>query len=176
VPSPLGHALFALSLHSLTARDDQEASSLSRAAVFVGAAVVPDLDLLLRFVDGRNHHQAESHSVGCALIAALFAWALARLWHRGDAARTGLAAGLGWLSHVALDYLGKDTHPPIGLMAWWPLSSGHFKFPWPLFMDIGRTLDWSTMRHNAVAVAWEALLLAPLLGLCWRWRPSRRSG
>jgi hypothetical protein len=173
VPSPLGHALFGLSIHALTARDDDEAHSLARAAVFTGAAIAPDLDLLLRFVDGRNHHQAESHSVGCALIAALFAWGIARAWHASRPVRWALAAGLGWGSHVALDYLGKDTHPPIGLMAAWPLSSSHFKFPWPLFMDIGRTLDWTTMRHNALAVAWELLVLVPLLALCWRVRPTR---
>ena len=142
--------------------------------MFVGAAVAPDLDLLLRFVDGRNHHQAESHSVGCAAIASLLAWGLAWVWRLPHPGRWALAAGLGWSSHIALDYLGRDTHPPIGLMALWPLSSAHFKFPWPLFMDIGRTLDTKTLGHNTLAVAWEVLALAPLLVLSWRLR-SRRS-
>jgi membrane-bound metal-dependent hydrolase YbcI (DUF457 family) len=174
VPSPVGHALFGLALHSLTARDPREAGSLARAGLIVGAALVPDLDLLFRFVDGRNHHQAESHSVGCAAIAFMLAWGWARVRGAPHAARWGVAAFVGWLSHVALDYFGRDTHPPIGLMALWPLSSGHFKFPWPPFMDIGRTLDWQTVRHNAIAVLWEIALLAPLAGACWRWRPSRR--
>ena len=175
MPSPLAHALFGLSLHSLTARDGDEATSLPRALVFAGAAIAPDLDLLFKLVDGRNHHQAESHSIGCALLAGVLAWALAKLWRQPSPARWGMAAAVGWASHVALDYLGKDTHPPIGLMAWWPFSSGHYKFPWPLFMDIGRTLEWSTLRHDAVAVAWEVAILAPLLAACWRWRPSRRA-
>jgi hypothetical protein len=175
VPSPVGHAIVALSLHALTARDRQEAASLARAALFVGAAIAPDLDLLLRFVDGRNHHQAESHSVGCAAIAGLLAWGLARAWRLAHPGRWAMAAALAWSSHVALDYLGRDTHPPIGLMALWPLSSAHFKFPWPLFMDIGRTLDVKTLRHNVLAVAWEVLALTPLLVLSWRLRPSRRS-
>jgi len=174
VPSPVGHVLVGLALHSLTARDDREAGSLLRAGVIVGAALAPDLDLLFRFVDGRNHHQAESHSIGCAVIAFLLAWGLARARGVPDAARWGLAALVGWLSHVALDLFGRDTHPPIGLMALWPLSSGHFKFPWPLFMDIGRTLDWRTVWHNAVAILWEIAVLLPLAGACWRWRPSRR--
>jgi len=156
----------------LTARDPEEAADLRRAAVFVGAAVAPDLDLLLRFVDGRNHHQAESHSIGCALIAGLLAWGLALVWRVARPVRWGAAAAIGWTSHIVLDYLGKDTHPPIGLMALWPLSSGHFKFPWPLFMDIGRTLDGNTMRHNVVAVGWEVVALTPLLVLAWRLRPS----
>jgi hypothetical protein len=60
-------------------------------------------------------------------------------------------------------------------MALWPVSSGHFKFPWPLFMDVGRTLDWRTVWHNAIAMLWEFAVLAPLAGACWRWRPSRRA-
>jgi len=169
----VAHTLVALTLHSLTARDAQEAKSLTRSAVFVAAANAPDLDLLLRFVDGRNHHQAESHAIGCALIAGLLAWGLARAWRLPRPLRWGSAAALGWLSHIALDYLGRDTHPPIGLMALWPVSSAHFKFPWPLFMDIGRTLDWHTMRHNLLAVGWEVAALAPWLLLSWRWRRRR---
>lgn len=143
---------------------------MRRAAIAVTAAVVPDLDLLLRFVDGRNHHQAESHSVGCAVLAGLVVWALAH-WRRWPAPRAlALLGALAWASHVGLDYLGRDTHPPIGLMALWPLSDGYFKFPWPVFLDIGRTLEWETIRNNVMAVAWEAALLLPPMLLCWRHR------
>ena len=34
----------------------------------VGAALAPDLDLLFQFVDGRNHHSAETHGIGFALL------------------------------------------------------------------------------------------------------------
>jgi hypothetical protein len=164
-----------LTVHLLTARGRGEARDVTRALVAASAAMAPDLDLLLKLVDGRNHHQAESHSIGCAAIAFLLAWGLARVRGAPHAGRWGLAALVGWSSHVALDFFGRDTHPPIGLMALWPLSSGHFKFPWPLFMDVGRTLDWRTVWHNAVAILWEIALLLPLAGACWRWRPSRRA-
>ena len=138
--------------------------------MIVTAALAPDLDLLLRFVDGRNHHQAQSHSLGLAVIAAAVAAILA-LWRRWpQPGRLGLLAGEGWASHLLLDYLGKDTHPPIGIMAFWPATAAYFKFPWPVFSDIGRTLAWETIRHNVAAVAWETLLLSPLLVLCWRHR------
>mgnify|MGYP003296406768 CR=1 FL=1 len=65
-------------------------------------------------------------------------------------------------AHLLLDLLNVDTHPPIGLMALWPLSSDYYKFPWPLFLDVGRTLSWSTALHDLVAVAWETALLLPL--------------
>jgi membrane-bound metal-dependent hydrolase YbcI (DUF457 family) len=170
MPSPLGHALAGLTVHALLSRRRPELLDVRRIAVAVGAAVAPDLDLLFKLVDGRNHHQAESHSLGCALLAAAAVWLLARARGWPEAARLALMAGAVWTSHVALDYLGRDTHPPIGLMALWPVSSGYFKFPWPLFLDIGRTLTWETVRNNAAAVAWEAVLLLPPLMLCWRFR------
>jgi membrane-bound metal-dependent hydrolase YbcI (DUF457 family) len=174
LPSPLGHSAAALALHLITSPADALKSRV-RIGVLVGAAVAPDLDLLLRFVDGRNHHQAESHSMGCALLAGLAAWALARLrgWPRPGA--LGVLAVAGWLSHVVLDYLGRDTNPPIGIMALWPLSHGYYKCPWPLFMDIGRTLTREAVFHNALAVAWEMALLGPVILLLWRLRaPSTR--
>jgi len=69
-----------------------------------------------------------------------------------------------------------DTNPPIGIMALWPFSPAYYKFPWPIFMDIGRTLTWTTVLHNAVAGAWEATLLLPLLWAAWRWRSRRLGG
>jgi membrane-bound metal-dependent hydrolase YbcI (DUF457 family) len=138
--------------------------------VILAAAVAPDLDLLLRFVDGRNHHQAASHSLGAALIVGVLVClaAVGRGWR--TASSLGLGAALGWTTHVALDYLGRDTNPPIGVMALWPLSPAYLKFPWPVFLDVGRTLTWVTVGHNAVAVAWEVTLLAPLAFVAWRWR------
>jgi len=77
---------------------------------------------------------------------------------------------MAWLSHVLLDYLGADTHPPIGILALWPFESGYHHWPWPLFLDIGRTLEWATLRHDALAVGWEILVLGPLLLASWRLR------
>ena len=170
MPSPVGHALAGLTVHVLTARDRAERMSLGRAALLVAAATAPDLDLLFRFVDGRNHHQAETHSIGAAALAALLVWAVARLRRRPRAAALGLAAGMAWLSHVLLDYLGADTHPPIGILALWPFESGYHHCPWPFFLDIGRTLEWATLRHDALAVGWEILVLGPLLLASWRLR------
>jgi hypothetical protein len=59
-------------------------------------------------------------------------------------------------------------------MALWPLSDGWFLSPWPLFLDTGRTLDWHTFGLNALAAAWEALLLAPLLWLAVHSRRARQ--
>jgi inner membrane protein len=163
-----------LGVCALVARDPRELRDPRRLLPVLGAALAPDLDLLLRFVDGRQHHQQESHSLGLALLAgaaaALVAWA-AR-WPRPG--RLGMVVALGWASHVLLDYLSADTSAPVGLMALWPLSRDYFKVPWPLFLDIWRRLDLAGLQHNLVAVAWEAVLLAPPLLLVWRRRSEGR--
>jgi membrane-bound metal-dependent hydrolase YbcI (DUF457 family) len=163
MPSPLGHGLVGLAVHAVTARDAGELWDVRRATLVTGAALAPDLDLLFRFVDGRNHHQAETHSIGAALIAGLVVGLVAGLagWARPAALAAVVTAG--WLTHPLLDYFGNDTHPPIGIMALWPFDRGYFKSPWIVFMDIGRTLDWRTVRHNVVAVTWELIALTPLL-------------
>jgi membrane-bound metal-dependent hydrolase YbcI (DUF457 family) len=170
VPSPLGHALAGLTAHALSADGPSELRSARRMMLVVGAALAPDVDLLFRFVDGRNHHNQETHSVGMALAAAILGAAFARILGWTRPARLGLAVGLGWASHVLLDYLNLDTNPPIGIQAFWPLTDGYYKFAWPIFLDIGRTLEWETVRKNALAAAWEAAVLAPLAWACWRAR------
>jgi hypothetical protein len=169
MPSPIGHGLAGLAVHALTAGRRSELEDRSRAAALVLAGTAADLDLLLKLLDGRNHHQQESHSIGCALLAALAFGLGARALGRARAAALGLAAGLAWLSHVLLDFLNRDTHPPIGVMALWPLAHEYYKFPWPLFLDVGRTLEWATVRNNSLAALWEIAVLLPLALLAWRW-------
>jgi membrane-bound metal-dependent hydrolase YbcI (DUF457 family) len=165
MPSPLGHGLVGLAVHAITAREAREAGHLWRAAIIAGAAMAPDLDLLFKFVDGRNHHQAETHSIGAAILAGVATFLIAKAARWRAPLAFGAVVGLAWLTHPLLDYLGNDTHPPIGLMLLWPFDQGFYKSPWIVFMDIGRTLDWRTVRHNVVAIAWELLVLAPVVGL-----------
>lgn len=173
MPSPVGHAIAGLTVHVLMARDEPELLTLRRLGVVVAAALAPDLDLALGLVDGRNHHQQQVHSIGFALLAGLAGAALFRIrrWPRPGV--LGLAVTLAWLSHVLLDFLNRDTNPPIGLMALWPISSGYYKFPWPIFLDIGRTLSWQGIRNNVLAAAWEAVVLLPLFSVVWRVRLRR---
>jgi membrane-bound metal-dependent hydrolase YbcI (DUF457 family) len=174
MPSPVGHAIAGLTVHALASRGRTDLRDLRLAAVLAAAACAPDLDLALRFVGGRIRHQAESHSIGVALLAGLAALLLARLLRWERPLRLGVAVSAAWASHVALDFLGRDTNPPIGVMALWPFSSSYFKSPWPIFLDIGRTLEWSTVWWNALAAAWEVVLLLPLL-LAAGLRSFRRS-
>lgn len=170
MPSPLAHGLAGLTVHVLCSRNGREFHDWRRAVVAVGAALTPDVDLAFRFVDGQNHHGNEMHSVGAALLAALTGLLVFRLFRWPRPLALALTVGLAWSSHVGLDLLNVDTHPPIGIEALWPFSTGYYKSPVLLFMDVGRKLDWATVRHNAVAGTWECVLLVPLLLASWRLR------
>ena len=176
MPSPFAHGVAGLVVHIVASRDRQEFRDPWRIGVTVGAALLPDVDLAFRFVDGENHHSAELHGIGFALLAAVAGGLVFRLLGWGRPFAAGLAAGLAYATHPLLDYLNVDTHPPIGIMALWPFSTGYYKFPWPIFLDIGRTLTWTTVAHDAVAGAWEALVLLPLLWFVWRRRAARLGG
>lgn len=170
MPSPLAHGMVGLTVHLLASRDREELLDPWRAGVTLGAALIPDVDLLFKFVDGTNHHNNETHSLGFAVLAAVSAALVFRTtgWRRPLV--LALAVGLAWGSHVLLDTLNLDTHPPIGVMALWPVVDGHYKLPFLLFLDIGRTLDWTAVRHNSVSAAWELVVLLPLLLVAWRYR------
>ncbi|PYQ38893.1 MAG: hypothetical protein DMF77_23080 [Acidobacteria bacterium] len=175
MPSPLAHALAGLTVHVATAPAG-ELASRRRAAVTVGAALAPDLDFAWRLLDGVNHHQAQGHSIGVGLVVAAAVTLVAAAGRAPRPWALGLAALAGWTSHLLLDLLNVDTSPPIGLMALWPFSAGYFKSPWSLFLDIGRTLNWRTVRHDVVAIAWEVAVLCPVLIAAWRGRARRRAG
>lgn len=168
MPTPVAHFLGGMAMH-LAAAPRDEIAWRTRAAVTVAAALAPDVDFLFKAL-GLAVHQGRSHSVGAAVIAGVVVAATARVTGARRPGVLGLAAALGWLSHVALDLLNVDTHPPVGLMALWPFSAGYYKFPLPLFLDVGRSATWRTVWHNALAVAWESAVLCPLVVVAWRRR------
>ena len=168
MPTPIGHALAGLAVAGVSRSARQPANA--HLGVLVFCATAPDLDLLLRFVDGANHHRGPSHSLGAALLLVLAGYLLRSIrlpvphpW----------AMGAAWVSHVLLDYLGLDTTPPIGEMALWPLSRDFFASPVPVFYDVPRAFTAAAIRHNALAVMIELLILGPVVALIWR-RPRRR--
>jgi len=173
MPSPFAHAVAGLTVHVLAARSRDELRHPVRAGLLVAAAVAPDLDLLFQLVDGRNHHNNETHSVGAAILSGLVAASLLPFLRLARSRALAVAVSLSWSTHLVLDYLNRDTNPPIGILAFWPLSDAYFKFPWPLFLDIGRTLEWATVRHNLLAALWEAVLLLPVLFAAIRFRSRR---
>jgi hypothetical protein len=162
--SPVGHALVGVLIHRLSARDRREWTSPARALGIVAAATAADVDLTLRLVDGANHHQAEMHSLGFALIVAAAIFGVLRRLGRAAPLRGALVGGGAWLSHGVVDFLSGDTNPPFGPMLFWPLSHAHFISPWPIFSDTARALTWHAVAHNGLALLRELVILLPILG------------
>jgi len=168
MPTPVGHALAGLALAGLASR--RSALPASHIGALVGCALAPDFDLVLRFVDGANHHRGPTHSVGAAILAGLIGAVLTRF--RFDAPKAWLISAA-WGSHVLLDYLGVDTSPPAGEMALWPFSNGFFVSPIQVFYDVPRSFTLAATVHNLQAVAIELIVLAPIAWFSWRGRAAR---
>src|SRR5437868_6122670 len=129
MPSPIGHALGGLLVHVVSARDPAQIADTRRAMLAMAAATAPDLDLLVRFLDGHNHHQGGTHSLFAALVASLVVAGFSHASRRID---YGAVAGFAWGSHLLFDFLARDTSPPIGIPLLWPAPI-YFHCPHPIF-------------------------------------------
>jgi hypothetical protein len=89
------------------------------------------------------------------------------LRRNGAALAVVLAAAFG--SHVLLDLLGKDTSVPAGLMVLWPFSPAYYMSGWDLFKEVSRRywLPSEFIFGNLQALAWEMVLLVPVLLFAW---------
>jgi hypothetical protein len=145
MPSPVGHLLGGAIAGQILAP--------SAVAVCAIAGAAPDLD----FLWGR--HNQETHSLGAAVLAGLAVLA----WTRGRQPRLALAVTLAWSSHVLFDWLGSDDTPPLGVMAFWPITREFYFADAFVFEAISRRywLD-NFIGHNAWAVAKELLILGPI--------------
>jgi len=166
MPSPVGHALGGAIVGVLMER--RRTPRALPLSVLATVAVLPDID----FLWGR--HNMETHSVGAAALAGLAVLA----WTRGRNRWLALAVTLAWSSHILFDWLGSDDTPPLGVMAFWPLTSTFYFADAFVFEAISRRY-WlaNFVPHNAWAVAKEILMLGPLFLLlrAFRLRGPRRS-
>jgi membrane-bound metal-dependent hydrolase YbcI (DUF457 family) len=159
MPSPIGHLLGGAIVGLAVA------PSALLICALAGAA--PDLD----FFWGR--HNMETHSLGAAVLAGLGVL----VWNRGKNPRLAVAVTLAWSTHVLFDWLGSDDTPPLGVMAFWPLTSKFYFANAFVFEAISRRYWLSNfIPHNAWAVAKEILLLGPPTLLLWWYRRKSEVG
>jgi membrane-bound metal-dependent hydrolase YbcI (DUF457 family) len=154
MPSPIGHALGGLAAGALIAKP----ARWRHLAFFALAGALADIDFLLPI-----RHRGPTHSLGVAVLV------LAAALAAGSRLRVALAIAAAYASHVFLDWVSADTSTPRGLMALWPLSSAYYISSLEVFRAIDRRYwlpgFWS---RNAIAVAWELLILAPIsAGVGW---------
>jgi membrane-bound metal-dependent hydrolase YbcI (DUF457 family) len=164
MPSPVGHALGALVAGWAVSGPARwpRAERLRQVAILVAVGVAPDLDLLW------GRHSMETHSIGGAvLVATVAAW---QRWPVASTrARIWMAVAAAWLSHPLLDALGADTSVPVGVMAFWPLSSMFYSTELDWFGPISRRY-WleSFWSINLTSIARELVYLTPVTWAVWR--------
>ena len=173
MPTPLGHALGGLAAGWAVAGPARDRYGIIQQSLWLalfGAAA--DLDLLV------GRHRAESHSLGAAvLVATLAAWPLARAGVIADGrARTWLAVVAAWATHPLLDALAVDNGPPIGIMAFWPVSTGHVQTGWAVFLPVLREY-WvaRALKYDLWAALRETAILVPVCAAVW-WLRRERAG
>ena len=82
--------------------------------------------------------------------------------------RVALMCGAAYASHLLLDWLAIDRFPPLGLKVFWPFSDAWFISGVDLFIQTDRR--WGTLASiptNLKAMAWETILLTPVLAVLW---------
>lgn len=163
MPSPIGHALAGYAAGALVAGRPAGTLALDRipvrVALFAGLACLPDIDFLF------HSHSTYTHSVGAVLIVTV----LAALLIRRPSLVAACAAAYG--SHLLLDWLGRDTNPPLGIMALWPFSRAYYMAPVPIIEPVSRNFHWEYFwSHNLRVVGLEILIFGTLALAAHRWR------
>lgn len=159
----MGHALGGLAAAFIadSAFRRQQLSPALLIASFA-AAVVPDLDLLI------GSHRTYTHSLGAVFVVGVTSWLAVRgrVPHAERVAAILMAA---YGSHLVLDWTGKDTSIPPGLTIVWPFSSTYYVSGWNLFGEVSRRywLPHEFIVGNLQALAWELMVLLPVLVIAW---------
>jgi hypothetical protein len=168
MPSPVGHILAGLAVGAAVNRRSDWALPL----VCGVAAALPDADFLLPIRHRGPTHSVLAAAVGVAVTLAVLI--VARV--ERDRLRISVAIGLAVLSHVLLDWLGKDSSTPRGVMALWPWTTTYYMSELNIFDAIDRRywLD-GFWRRNSIAVLKELVILLPIVWLSTYKSPARSS-
>lgn len=169
MPSPVGHSLIGLAIglayylpRGITWRGVIPAIYKYRLPIFLAFffALSPDLDLLPGFFVGElnRYHHLYTHTLGWVLIIALIAWVVWRSSSKIGWREFAFVFLLG-ASHLFADWLCEDTHPPYGIMAFWPITDTYYISNLQLFGGLKKqTLqELFTTWSNIGVVANEAL-------------------
>ena len=176
MPSPIGHAMAGLAVAwfadllpsryrlNRALKSEPFRTPIGGLAIACGIlAAVPDADLLLR-----HCHRMWTHSIGFSIATGSVAAFIARR-KRLPAVPVAVICGIASATHVLMDWLGKDTRPPYGIMALWPFTSRFYISGVDLFLELSRRyhLPHEFILGNLISVAAEIVVMAPILALAW---------
>ena len=172
MPTPFGHAVGGLAAAFLTnSRAKRPRLTLPLLAASAALAVSPDLDIIAGL------HRIYTHSIAAVAAVGIVSWLVLRT-RTSDALPLTAVLTAAYASHALLDLLGKDTSPPLGLTVLWPLSSAYYLTGWNVFTEVSRRY-WRPGEFifgNLRALAWEMMVLVPILLLTWALWSKRTLG
>lgn len=133
-------------------------------------ANLPDIDFLFGAVvgDPNRYHHLWTHSFVFAVLVALVIGIITQL-RRKNGLKTGLWAAAILGTHLALDYISKDTRIPFGMPLFWPFSDQQYLSPVIVLSDVhkssgnGAFLASLFCWHNVMTILIEVVVLSPLL-------------
>jgi|SRR5581483_178338 len=157
MPSPVGHALAGVAVVYAADLVDGRRSSPRFVALCAGLAMLPDADLLVP-----GTHRTATHSVTAAALTFIVLMVV-------TGKVNSIVGSLAYASHLLLDWLGADNFPPYGIQLFWPWSDRWFISNLDVFRQTARRyfLTPPIIRQNALAVAQEIAILAPIVALLW---------
>jgi hypothetical protein len=163
MPTPVGHAIGGLATAWFAESISRKSSwNIPLAVACAAIAMTPDLDIPF------GVHRIYTHSVAAVAVVGLVSWLVLRR-RTPLATRFALIIAAAYSSHLLLDWLGKDTSTPPGLMALWPFSSRFYISGFDVFGQVSRRY-WKPDEFivgNMKTLARELAILVPVVTLAW---------
>jgi inner membrane protein len=170
----MGHTLAGLSGFMLVSPHFTQRGRVWLLLGSVFLANFPDLDILpgLMIGDPRVFHHQGMHSLVAAVVAGVIVGFLSGKWEGNRLLWGGWGGGL-YFSHVLLDLLVDDRHPPFGAQLFWPFSQTYFIAPVTPFSrfdyfdsELGMIQTMLSL-HNLGTILREGVLMVPFVVLSW---------
>jgi membrane-bound metal-dependent hydrolase YbcI (DUF457 family) len=110
---------------------DEHRGGLLAAAVVLANG--PDIDFLPGLLIGQPgaFHRGFTHTLGAAVLVGMTIWLVSRLMGRRARStwRVSCWATAVYASHLLVDFVTMDSHPPYGARFLWPLSDSYYLAP-----------------------------------------------
>ena len=170
MPTPVGHSLMGYIFFADRKRVNWNLN-WKDFLLFIFIANFPDLDLIPGYLTGNPNkfHHGVTHSIGFMLLVGLLFGAIYYLKKHKYFLRYFSIFSIVYLSHLVLDFFGKDTKAPFGEQLFWPLSQIYVLSPIAIFSDVHKAsssdvfiqslMNW----HNLKTIIIEIVILLPIL-------------
>ena len=179
--TPIGHTLFGYSVFLASPLWNQWKAWRIFLFVLI-VANMPDLDIVIGYIVGKPnlYHQHFSHSLFFVMcVSILLGWG-SKWFLKGFGLKMGLLTAGILLSHLMLDFLGRDTSYPYGIQVFWPFSKEFFISPVRIVRSVSKSSASQTFIqslfcwHNFWTVFSEIAVFVPLILGLRIWRKKRQ--